>query len=89
MSRRGNALAKLTTFGRKGGAGPTTGLVSSTYRIRFPDGTSVQKRAFRAIQPEAIAYIYEHGGKWYCAGVYDTPADKMRGYLTAPAERVL
>jgi hypothetical protein len=88
MGRR-NATAWIErTYGRKGGEGPTAGKKASTYRVRFPDGTAAEKRVFHAIAPEATAYIYEHKGVWYCAGVHDTPAPQMASYQTAAAERV-
>lgn len=76
------------TYGRKGGTSATAGRSGATYRVRFPDGTSIEKRAFKAFQPEALAYIYQHEGRWHCAAVYDAAAEKMKNYQTAPAERV-
>lgn len=88
MGRRNGQAWIERTYGRKGGEGPNTGKIASTYRVRFPDGTSAEKRVFHAIQPQAIAYIYEHGGNWYCAGVHDVAEGRMSHYQTTPAERV-
>jgi hypothetical protein len=88
MGRRSGLNWIETAYGRKDGDSPTAGKAASTYRVRFADGSSVEKRVFHAIQPQAIAYVYEHDGKWYCAGVYDAPAEKMKRYESVPAERV-
>lgn len=88
MGRRNGQGWIERTYGRKGGEGPTAGKKAATYRVRFPDGTSAEKRVFHAIQPQATAFIYEHDGKWYCAGVYDAEAPHMSHYQTATAERV-
>lgn len=89
MGRRNGAANWIErTYGRKGGEGPNAGQKASTYRVRFPDGTSAEKRVFHAIQPQAVAFVYEHQGTWFCAGVYDTAVEHMRHYRQAPAERV-
>jgi hypothetical protein len=89
MGRGLSFLARQSAgYGRRGGTSATAGKQSATYIVHYPGGRSDRKRTFKAIQPWAIAAVYQNGGVWYCAGVYDVLPAKMNSYTRVTAERV-
>lgn len=71
---------KATTYGQRGGTGPTKDKKFVTYRGVFPDGNTFSKRTLQAQGDKAQAAIYYFAGHpgdgvqatgWFCAAVYD------------------
>lgn len=60
----------MSTFGQKGGEGPTRGKKATTYVFLFPDGTWGRKRSFQVNAEHGFVSCYKHEGKWYASGVY-------------------
>lgn len=79
------AAESHTTYGQKGGQGPTRGRKSAAYTVRLPDGTVTLKRTFHSMTTPT-GYAYEHGGKWYVAAVHDADAEHLQHYTKCPVE---
>lgn len=80
MARRG----KTTTYGEKGGEGPTRGKKATTYIVTFPDGTTMKKRDFfPPVHP--VGYAYCHDGKWYVAAVDEPDCKRLSRYIQCRA----
>ena len=71
---------KSTTYGEKGGEGPTRGKTATTYIATLPDGTEVSKRDFNP-PANPTGYAYQHDGEWYLAAIAE-PADARFGHYT-------
>jgi len=61
---------KTTTYGQKGGEGPTRGRKATTYTATAPDGSVLTKRSYFTSADTAVMGAYEHEGKWYAASVH-------------------
>jgi len=59
----------MSTYGKRGGEGPTRGKKSRTFEAVMPDGTVLRKRIFHSLTGDPYAYAYQHGGKWYIAAI--------------------
>jgi hypothetical protein len=59
--RRGRRGWKTTTFGQKGGTGPTLGKKAAVYEVTLPDGRMFQKRKFGLDADTLIATAYRYG----------------------------
>jgi hypothetical protein len=79
---------KVTTYGQRGGEGPTRGKTAAIYLVTFPDGTTATKRSFQVHDDHAWAGIYQHEGKWYVAGIRAESAD-WPGQTVVPAARII
>lgn len=62
---------KRTTYGEKGGEGPTRGQTASVYELIAPDGSVHRKRSFHVHSDDVIGIGYTHQGKWYPNTVFD------------------
>lgn len=78
-------FSKTTTYGQKGGEGPTKGLKATTYSITTPDGKCHRKRTFSTNNAIAVAECYEHAGTWYIACI--NPVQKYPHYTPIAAVR--
>lgn len=77
-----------TTYGQKGGDGPTSGLKATTYEVTLPDGRLVRKRSFQVSSPEALAMCYRDGnGAWAVSGIVEEARD-WPGQVPRPARMV-
>jgi hypothetical protein len=81
MRRRGR---KETTYGQKGGEGPTRGKKSTLYEVTFPGGGQHNKRVFKKLK-NPTGYAYMHDGKWYVATVDEPNVDRFSHYTQCPA----
>jgi hypothetical protein len=61
-------VRRTTTYGQKGGEGPTRGKTAVTYVVTLPDGTTAKKRDFNP-PASPTGYAYQHDGIWYVAGI--------------------
>jgi hypothetical protein len=52
-----------TTYGQKGGMGPTAGKKATTYRVTLADGTVLKKRSFHRDAPELWAIVVTVRGR--------------------------
>lgn len=83
-----------TTYGQKGGEGPTRGKRATTYTATAPDGTTLRTRAMfipgTAPTTDAVMLAYEHRGTWYPNGVWAAGSlpDWARGRTALPATPV-
>jgi hypothetical protein len=78
---------RRTTYGQKGGQGPTAGRKAVTYRATLPDGSVATKRSFHVDSAEAHLGCYQHDGKWYVSAVVASPQPWPRQQFV-PARRV-
>lgn len=78
-------MRKLTTYGQKGGEGPTRGKKAVTYIVTLPDGTTAQKRDFNPpVSP--VGYAYQHEGVWHVAAIAEANDPLFgRSYTQCPA----
>lgn len=77
-------MSKRTSYGQRGGEGPTRGKKSVTYTVTLPDSTVVTKRAFgNFTQP--TGYAYQLDGKWHVAGINEKDAWHLMHYTQCPA----
>lgn len=65
MSRRG------TTYGQKGGEGPTRGRKASVYLAALPNGLAVTVKSFKTHVEHAVVAWYTHEGVFYPNGAWD------------------
>lgn len=70
---------KTSTFGEKGGEGPTRGKKATIYVVTLPDGTTVKKRDFNP-PVDPVGYAYFHGGRWYVAAVDESNCARLAHY---------
>lgn len=77
-----------TTYGQKGGTGPTAGRKARTYEAVAPDGSTLRKRSFVASAPAAILFAYQDAAGWHPVGVHDTDPGHLSHYTQLPARRV-
>lgn len=59
----------MSTYGRKGGDGPTAGKKRALYEVVLPDGTNIQKPSFKVTDEKAIAVCYEHKNAWFVSAI--------------------
>jgi hypothetical protein len=77
-------MIESTTYGQKGGEGPTRGRKATFYLVALPNGTTQKKRTFS--QPvEPCGFAYQHDGKWFVAGVCEDTDPRMQHYTKCPA----
>jgi hypothetical protein len=74
----------MTSYGRKGGEGPTRNRTAVNYSGTFPDGTSFTKRAFFAKGPAFAAAYQDREGRWYVAGIDQDRAEVPPHYTAIP-----
>ncbi len=67
-----------TTYGKKGGVGPTKGKKYVLYTGTFPDGTQFKKRSYHVNDPVARCHIYQTKGVWYYGGLWPLDSDQGR-----------
>lgn len=75
---------KETTYGQKGGEGPTRGKKATTYVVTLPDGSTTKKRDFNPPH-NPVGYSYQHDGKWYVAAVDEKDCQRLSHYTQCPA----
>lgn len=75
----------MTTYGQKGGEGPTRGKFAHLYEVTLPDGTKIRKRTFGEYGDSALATALRLKNGKILAAVWDgRPAwEGDFGYLTA------
>jgi hypothetical protein len=79
---------KTTTYGQKGGEGPTRGRKIAVYDVILPTDEIVEKRTFCPPEGEACGYGYQHQGQWFVAAI-DAPGSKRFAHYTSmPATRI-
>jgi hypothetical protein len=78
-----------TTYGQKGGTGPTAGKKASVYDVMLPDGKTVRKSKFHAAPlKNPVGYVYQHKGNWFVASVDEPNDDRLKHYTVCPAKLV-
>lgn len=78
---------KTTTYGEKGGTGPTAGLKTRRFSVTLPDGETAVKRTFH--QCDVVGYAYRHtDGAWYLATLDAPNAEHLSHYTQCPAIKV-
>lgn len=75
----------MSSYGKKGGEGPTRGRKATTYIVTLPDGSVQKKRAFYEME-EPTGYAYQVDGRWQVAGIADADAEHMQHYTKCNAE---
>jgi hypothetical protein len=81
---------KETTYGQKGGEGPTRGKTATNYIVTLPDGSTAKKRIFFP-PTDPVGYAYQHDGKWYISTVAERTDPRFTGrdnYKQCPAVMV-
>lgn len=78
----------MTSYGRKGGDGPTRGKKATTYLVTLPDGTTAKKRDFSPPAADAVGYAYQHEGKWYVAAVDVKDCARLNHMTQCVAEKL-
>jgi hypothetical protein len=78
---------KQTTYGQKGGQGPTRGLTATNWLVTLPDGRTVPKRTFGTVPQVPTGYAYKHDGQWYLAGVSEPNNPLYDAFVSCPAKR--
>lgn len=77
----------MSDYGKKGGTGPTAGRALVRFSFTMPDGSAGVKGTYWPPAGEAVAYVYEHEGKWHVAGV-GPPGRYAQGvYREVPASK--
>jgi hypothetical protein len=77
---------KTTTFGKKGGVGPTRGLRATRYVVTLPDGKTAWRRSY-AVLEAPVGFAYQHAGEWHLASIAERGDPKFgRLYTECPAE---
>lgn len=76
----------MSSYGKRGGEGPTRGQKASTYSFTFPDGTTGKKRSFHVHDEKATVAVYQHEGKWYAAGI--VPSNDIPAWVNVRVEGV-
>jgi hypothetical protein len=77
----------MTTYGQKGGEGPTRDKHPTTYVVELPDGSTVRKRSF-SVLTNPVGYAYQHNNVWYCATVNERDYPPMHHYTQVPAKEI-
>jgi len=72
------------SYGKKGGAGPTEGRKALSYIVTLPDGVTVTKLSFDALQ-KPTGYAYQVDGKWHLAAVNEPDYQRFAHYTQCPA----
>jgi hypothetical protein len=79
----------VSDFGKKGGTGPTADATATRYTFTYPNGNTGTKVSFKCSDPTASAYVYEHGGTWYCVAVLPPNHEPLGHYIQVPAVRMV
>ena len=82
----------MTTFGRRGGEGPTLGKKKRTYTATAPDGTKLRLGSYFIDGDKVFMAMYKVADVWYAHGVEVEGGPKFaddRYGNWQPAERVL
>lgn len=79
----------MTTYGRKGGEGPTRGRKLVRYEAIGPDGETYRAATYYPPTGAAFLMMYKLEGVWYTAGLVDAEESKSRQHQRrVPATRV-
>lgn len=55
----------MTSYGQKGGDGPTAGKKAAKYDVTLPNGRTKRKSSFKVYESQAIAVCYLAKGEWH------------------------
>lgn len=79
----------MSTYGRRGGDGPTAGKKASTYTAILPDGRKARKRSYDVHTDEAIMMVYQdRQSAWHVAAVKPLGTVWASDYTPLSARRV-
>lgn len=81
-------MIKSTTYGQKGGEGPTRGRKAAVYDVILPTDEIVEKKTFFPPEGEARGYGYQHDGKWFVAAIDAPGSSRFAHYTEMFAQRI-
>lgn len=65
---------------------PAFDLKARTWTFTYPDGIVASRTSYFRPTDDAVAYVYQYLGNWYCACIGRPDAPHMKHYQSVPAK---